>query len=52
MPRVALTAYVKPEDRMRALAAGFQMHVPKLVDPDELALVIARLAGLIRPPAS
>lgn len=49
VPAVALTAYVKPEDRMRALAAGFQTHVPKPVDPDELALVVARLAGLGRP---
>jgi len=49
VPAVALTAYVKPEDRMQALAAGFQTHVPKPVDPDELALVIARLAGLSRP---
>jgi PAS domain S-box-containing protein len=49
VPAVALTAHVKPEDRMRALAAGFQTHVPKPVDPDELALAIARLAGLGRP---
>jgi signal transduction histidine kinase/CheY-like chemotaxis protein len=48
VPAVALTD-VKPEDRMRALAAGFQTHVPKPVDPDELALVIARLGGLGRP---
>jgi CheY-like chemotaxis protein len=52
VPAMALTAYVKPEDRMQALAAGFQTHVPKPVDPEELALVIARLAGLIRPPSS
>jgi CheY-like chemotaxis protein len=51
VPAVALTAYVKPEDRMQALAAG-SCHVPKPVDPDALALVIARLAGLIRPPVS
>jgi CheY-like chemotaxis protein len=52
VPAVALTARVKPEERMRALGAGFQAHVPKPADPDEFALVIARLAGLIRPPAS
>ncbi len=51
VPAVALTADVKPEDRMRALAAG-SYHVPKPVDPDALALVIARRAGLIRPPVS
>jgi signal transduction histidine kinase/CheY-like chemotaxis protein len=49
VPAVALTGYVKPEDRVRALAAGFQTHVPKPADPDELALVIVRLAGLSRP---
>jgi signal transduction histidine kinase/DNA-binding response OmpR family regulator len=43
-PAVALTAYAKVEDRMRALAAGFQMHVPKPIEPTELAAVIANLA--------
>jgi CheY-like chemotaxis protein len=52
VPAVALTAYVKPEDRMRTLAAGFQTHVPKPVDPDELALAIARLRGLAQPATS
>jgi PAS domain S-box-containing protein len=45
IPAVALTGYATSEDRMRALAAGFQMHVPKPVDPVELILVIATLAG-------
>jgi signal transduction histidine kinase/CheY-like chemotaxis protein len=49
VPAVALTAYITPEDRMEALAAGFQTHVPKPADPDELARVIGRLAGLSRP---
>jgi len=43
MPAVALTAYGRVEDRMRALKAGFQMHVAKPVDPDELAVVITSL---------
>jgi CheY-like chemotaxis protein len=43
IPAVALTAYAKTEDRMRALAAGFNTHVPKPVEPAELALVIASL---------
>jgi PAS domain S-box-containing protein len=43
IPAIALTAYAKAEDRMRALAAGFQTHVPKPVEPAELALVVARL---------
>jgi CheY-like chemotaxis protein len=46
-PAVALTAYVMQDDRMRAVAAGFQTHVPKPVDPDKLAPVIARLPSLI-----
>jgi signal transduction histidine kinase/CheY-like chemotaxis protein len=44
LPAVALTAYARPEDRMRALAAGFQMHVTKPVEPQELLLVIASLS--------
>src|SRR5262249_1437385 len=44
-PAVALTAYAKGEDRLRTLAAGFQMHVPKPVEAAELVLVIANLAG-------
>lgn len=43
VPAVALTAYARVEDRMKALAAGFQMHVPKPVEPAELAAVIASL---------
>jgi CheY-like chemotaxis protein len=42
---VALTAYARTEDRMLALRAGFQMHVPKPVDEAELTTVIAALTG-------
>jgi signal transduction histidine kinase/DNA-binding response OmpR family regulator len=45
VPAVALTAYTRLEDRLRAFASGFQMHVPKPVDPAELVTVIASLAG-------
>ena len=45
IPAVALTAYGRVEDRLRALAAGFQMHVPKPVEPEELAAVVAAVAG-------
>jgi signal transduction histidine kinase/ActR/RegA family two-component response regulator len=48
VPAVALTAYVKADDRRRALEAGFQTHVGKPVDPEELALVIAGLTDLTR----
>jgi PAS domain S-box-containing protein len=43
IPAVALTAYARFEDRMRALAAGFQMHVAKPVEPTELVMVIHSL---------
>jgi len=42
-PAVALTAYARDEDRNRALAAGFQTHVPKPVEPGEIARVVAEL---------
>ncbi len=45
IPAVALTAYARAEDRTQALLAGFQLHVPKPVDPTELAAVVANLAG-------
>jgi signal transduction histidine kinase/CheY-like chemotaxis protein len=44
IPAAALTAYAQREDRERALAAGFQEHVPKPVPPEQLAEVVARLA--------
>lgn len=44
IPAVALTAFGRSGDRVRALTAGFQMHVPKPVEAAELALVIANLA--------
>jgi signal transduction histidine kinase/ActR/RegA family two-component response regulator len=43
-PAVALTAYVRIEDRARALSAGFNMFVPKPVEPGELITAIANLA--------
>jgi signal transduction histidine kinase len=43
-PAVALTAYARVEDRTKALVAGFNMHVPKPVDPAELMAVLASLS--------
>jgi PAS domain S-box-containing protein len=43
IPAIALTAYSRVEDRIRILAAGFQLHVPKPVEPQELAFAIANL---------
>ncbi|MDG3004777.1 hybrid sensor histidine kinase/response regulator [Paludisphaera mucosa] len=45
LPAAALTAFARPEDRRRALFAGFQTHVAKPVDPEELLAVVASLAG-------
>jgi PAS domain S-box-containing protein len=49
VPAAALTAYARPEDRMRALIAGYQIHVPKPVQPAELVAVVASLAGRTGP---
>ncbi|MBI2207775.1 MAG: GAF domain-containing protein [Candidatus Rokubacteria bacterium] len=46
-PAIAVSAYDGVDDRMRAIAAGFRMHVSKPVDPAELALIIASVAGRI-----
>lgn len=46
VPAIALTAYTRIEDRVRALSQGFQMFVPKPVEPGELVAAIKSLAGL------
>ena len=43
LPAVALTAFARAEDRIRALSAGYNMHVAKPVDPRELLTVVASL---------
>jgi CheY-like chemotaxis protein len=45
LPALALTAYGRSEDRVRALAAGFNLHLGKPVDPAELVLAVASLGG-------
>jgi PAS domain S-box-containing protein len=49
MPAVALTAYARPEERRRALDAGFQDYLTKPVEPEVL---VARVAALARPRAA
>jgi CheY-like chemotaxis protein len=44
-PAVALTAYARTEDRVKTIQNGFQMHVAKPVEPAELVMVVAALAG-------
>ncbi|HWQ34304.1 MAG TPA: ATP-binding protein [Blastocatellia bacterium] len=48
-PAIALTAYARPEDRLNALAAGYQQHLPKPVEPAELLVVVASLTGQFSP---
>ncbi len=43
VPALALTAYARAEDKERALAAGYQLHVAKPVEPTELTNAVARL---------
>lgn len=45
VPAAALTAYTRPEDRLRALRAGYQMHLAKPLEPAEVVTAIATLAG-------
>ncbi|MGH8285717.1 MAG: response regulator, partial [Steroidobacteraceae bacterium] len=45
IPAIAVTAYASAQDRLRALQVGYQNHVSKPVDPQELAVVVASLTG-------
>jgi CheY-like chemotaxis protein/anti-sigma regulatory factor (Ser/Thr protein kinase) len=45
IPAAALTAFARPEDRQKALRAGYQSHIAKPVVPEELVALVARLAG-------
>jgi signal transduction histidine kinase/CheY-like chemotaxis protein len=51
IPAVAVTGYATPEDIERTMAAGFQLHLSKPMDPSELAAAIARLARRADRPA-
>ncbi len=44
-PAIALTAFARPEDRIRSIQAGYQAHLRKPVEPAELIAVVASLAG-------
>lgn len=43
-PAIALTAYARPEDCASVIAAGFQQHIAKPVEPSALAAIIANVA--------
>ncbi|AFZ22930.1 PAS domain S-box [Cylindrospermum stagnale PCC 7417] len=49
IPAIALTAYAGEIDYRQAMAAGFQKHVTKPVDPEDLAKAIAELLGRHQP---
>jgi signal transduction histidine kinase/CheY-like chemotaxis protein len=46
IPAIALTAFARIEDRIKALKTGFQMHVPKPIEPAELITIVANLTGV------
>jgi PAS domain S-box-containing protein len=46
IPAIAVTAYARPEDRQRLLLAGYQMHIGKPIEPQELIAGIASLVGV------
>ncbi len=46
IPAIAVTAYVRAEDRQRLLLAGYQMHIGKPIEPQELIAGIASLVGV------
>lgn len=48
-PAVALTAFARSEDRMRAMLAGYQVHVAKPIEPQELAVTVRSLSRGVNP---
>jgi CheY-like chemotaxis protein len=45
IPAIALTAYARVQDRMRAILAGYNTHVAKPVEANELITIVGSLAG-------
>ena len=50
LPALALTAYARTEDRDQAIAAGYERHAAKPIEPAELAALVATLAGRTGAP--
>ncbi|PSN79333.1 response regulator, partial [filamentous cyanobacterium CCP4] len=46
IPAIALTAYAGEVNQQQALAAGFQLHLAKPIEPD---LLVSTIATLVRP---
>lgn len=49
-PAIALTAFTRPEDRRRALAAGFDVFLPKPLNVESLEFAVAALTSAGGPP--
>jgi CheY-like chemotaxis protein len=47
IPAIALTAYGRREDRLRALSVGYEQHLSKPIEPAELLAVVASLTNRI-----
>jgi CheY-like chemotaxis protein len=53
VPAIAISAYAREEDRIRSLAAGFQIHIAKPFEPSEVLAAVGRMAARrARPPLS
>ncbi len=50
IPAIALTAFARSEDRTRAMIAGYQVHISKPIEPQELVVTVASLTGMMRNP--
>jgi CheY-like chemotaxis protein len=50
LPAIALTAYAGEMNQQQALAAGFQLHIAKPVDPEQLVQAIVQLLGPVITP--
>ena len=48
LPAIAMTAFARPEDRARALAAGFKAHITKPVEPSAFAALVAGIVATTR----
>jgi CheY-like chemotaxis protein len=44
-PALALTAYARAQDRLKALSSGFNVHLPKPVEPLELVTIVSNLSA-------
>jgi len=49
VPAIALTAFARSKDRVRAMLAGYTVHLAKPVEPQELIATVASLAANAQP---